>query len=817
MARRQRSQGAQGKPAGKPKRGSGKRALDAFRLAEQQTADHSLSEEEYEERASAFRNGTVLDARHINGEAEGDLEEQFEDEELDSDEALGLDDDYDVFLLKMSQTIRDRRGAAPEESDGEASVDESEFVPLWEAWDRDDADMQRQGEDVVLDDKWESESEDGSDDSESESESDAASASDSEAYSSDASDASLTSVVAKLPGLEQTKAHKTLTAAGTENEYLVPTSGLLVADMMLSVDASVAQSTFLVKDNAPAPAAVPLPKRIQERGERRAAYELSKDEVAKWEDTVKQNRRAEVLKFPLGNPEPEAAPVLAFTPASAATELEKQVEGVLRALSLLDELKIKQFEDLATAHVPAEELKRRQNELRQMRELMFREEQRAKRIKKIKLKAYHKIKKRQRLREEQLVDELEDDEDAETARATERMLLRHRNANSAWAKKMVRSGLLKDKDNREELEEMMRQGERLRMKQMGEEEEAAAAQNDMSSLLEEEDEPLVGKGVMQMDFMKKAAAKERADNKRTLELLKELEESGDVAQFEEKASAVEQFQNQGRRVYSAASSDAKDAVDKHNQEVLQEHAVDESKSLVNRLSKRKGLSAEPVAETNEEAATANPWLGGSATKARSKVTVVDANSSKAERQAAKMSRKRTADEAPEAAISLDQTLTLKDGHEESDQEFEQQTLIAEAFAGDDVVAEFEAEKAAVVEEEGDKEEDNTLPGWGSWGGGNAKPKKRKVVKKIDGVVQAEKRRDKKLANVVINERVNKRNLKYQLAAVPHGFDTSEQYERLLRMPIGQEWTLKETHQKLTMPRVVVKPGQVIAPLSKPNK
>lgn len=42
-------------------------------------------------------------------------------------------------------------------------------------------------------------------------------------------------------------------------------------------------------------------------------------------------------------------------------------------------------------------------------------------------------------------------------------------------------------------------------------------------------------------------------------------------------------------------------------------------------------------------------------------------------------------------------------------------LIAEAFAGDDVVAEFEAEKAADAAEEAPHIEDPCLlPGWGAW-------------------------------------------------------------------------------------------------------
>ena len=123
----------------------------------------------------------------------------------------------------------------------------------------------------------------------------------------------------------------------------------------------------------------------------------------------------------------------------------------------------------------------------------------------------------------------------------------------------------------------------------------------------------------------------------------------------------------------------------------------------------------------------------------------------------------------------------------------------------------------MIRDEGDKVEDLTLPGWGDWAGGNRKRKKNKVVRTIDGVVQKDKRQDRTKKNVIINEKVNKKNLKYQSSGVPFPFESREQYERSLRMPVGQEWTSRETHQKLTMPRVIVKQGTVIDPIKAPFK
>ena len=91
------------------------------------------------------------------------------------------------------------------------------------------------------------------------------------------------------------------------------------------------------------------------------------------------------------------------------------------------------------------------------------------------------------------------------------------------------------------------------------------------------------------------------------------------------------------------------------------------------------------------------------------------------------------------------------------------------------------------------------------------------MRKIDGVAQKDKRRDRNLENVIVNESVNKHNLKYQSSSVPFPYESREQYERALRMPVGEEWSSRATHQKTILPRVIVKQGVVIDPMKAPFK
>lgn len=50
--------------------------------------------------------------------------------------------------------------------------------------------------------------------------------------------------------------------------------------------------------------------------------------------------------------------------------------------------------------------------------------------------------------------------------------------------------------------------------------------------------------------------------------------------------------------------------------------------------------------------------------------------------------------------------------------------------------------------------------------------------------------------------------------LPHPFETKQQYERSLRLPIGPEWSTKDTFQDSTKPRVMIKQG-VIKPMERP--
>ncbi|CDH11223.1 related to U3 small nucleolar RNA-associated protein 14 [Zygosaccharomyces bailii ISA1307] len=837
---------------------SSKRAQNALELAQDALGAGGYSSEDNSD--SYSRKGVVNLLRNTrdNDEEAENGDESFEDEDLDSDEAMGSDDDYDVMNSKFSQTIRDqskmdRSKQTPEgdEDDEYTSIDEDELLPLSEVWDRADAKEEAsEDEDQHFESKLELEN-DGNEVSESnDSESSYISEAEEDPFdeiSDNDADVKLSNVTSSLMKDTDKHAFRKLKnyGVGKENEYALPSasskngsSKLNLVDMMGVVDDEEAASrATLVKDSS-STLSVPLPQRIQQRHERKAAYEISKDEMDKWKDIVQQNRRAEHITFPNTRSALESASST-FTRSSGQpqNELEKKVEKVLQESNLLDPEKGSTFEELATAKISPEEMKRRTAEMRLLRELMFREERKAKRLKKIKSKTYRRIKKKEMLKNKALAGVSdESDVDGDVARAKERMTLKHK-ANSKWAKDMVKHGMTNDSETREEMEHMLRQGERLRTKIL---DHPPDEQDDASlSEIEKEEQELdevaqkkPGKsGVMDMAFMKAAEAREREENRKTILTLKEARESGELADNGEKDDEDNAQLNQGRRIYNSMIHEDKEISEDKSKSKANNDKREISADIEIRYSEVENHdTGPPVRNGSDKTNLSNPWLDGDDeendknVKQSSKISVVDKDSTRLAKHLYKLGKKnqrhgRHSEQVEEELLlgaNSKEDLNLLS--QEPNFMFKQQDVIAEAFAGDDVVASFEEEKKRVAESEDDKEEDVTLPGWGEWAGAGANPKKkRKFVKKVKGTVQKDKRKDRSLKNVIINEKLNKKNMKYQSSAVPFPFESKEQYERSLRMPIGQEWTSRSSHQKMIKPRILTRPSEVIDPLKAPFK
>lgn len=345
------------------------------------------------------------------------------------------------------------------------------------------------------------------------------------------------------------------TEPGEESEFGARGSSTLKLDDLLAPLASSSALATLKKSTKALTSssaktktlAAPLPQRAQERLDREAAYEKTKEEVEKWNTTMKRIKQAEHLSFPL-QAEP-ASRVSNFELAAKfqpSNGFESGVDKLLKSAQLRDE-DIVNTESLKMAHLTVEEVAARRAELRTMRELAFRADRKAKRVAKIKSKAYRRIRKRQRERLDVPMEDEDMDEEArikaEVERARERATLKHK-ATGKWARLMQgREGL--DQGQRQAIAEMLERGDKLRRRIRGED-SGSESDGESGSCDEELDEEgikrkafeelenirtereedasgLKSKSVFNMKFMQEAATRRAQQaNAQAEELAREL-------------------------------------------------------------------------------------------------------------------------------------------------------------------------------------------------------------------------------------------------------------------------------------------------------
>ncbi|RMX74284.1 hypothetical protein D0869_12754, partial [Hortaea werneckii] len=541
-------------------------------------------------------------------------------------------------------------------------------------------------------------------------------------------------------------------------------------------------------------------------------------------------------------------------------------------------------------------------------ELLFREEIKAKRINKIKSKAYRRVHRKERERNAEkeralldpeglgLVQDEDEREKMDRRRAEERMSTKHRD--SKWAKQLKATNrTVWDEGARDSVHDQARRQEELRRRIAGQdvdsdegsdvssddddEDDGSAAGDDAQTLRQlkklSDDGQAAGKqkGVGNMKFMRDAEARQRAQNDDDVDRLrKELAlEDGDGASESEQGEE----KGLGRAIFGPKAKEGKAPQPKAKKPELEEGDLsgdeddtvthsEEARPATTEVGKKQTQQSKGIvkksrdsasgplakaaavpdrrdkrvqAQSQEKPATTSSWLDDEEGPKKSR------KDRRRQREAAGTGVIITKDEKPAVASQKTKNQgdknTLKlpgngQASEENDEDSDNENPLLtkeqqksdfhrRAFAGDDVQAAFNTEKEEDVASEDEKEISTHLPGWGSWTGtglsrsiqkANKKQQHNPLFKhKLPGGVRPEQRKDARLPNVIISEKKDRKGGKYQAPMLPHGFEQKEQYERSLRVPVGPEWTTKETFQRATRPRVVVKPGAVIQPMEKP--
>lgn len=222
------------------------------------------------------------------------------------------------------------------------------------------------------------------------------------------------------------------------------------------------------KSTKTGPIPAPLETLLQQKIEREAAYELTKKEMTKWDETTKlaqglsgkstdgKNRLVvPANKISSTDKDPDTTRWnMHFTPVN---NVENQVLGLLETSQISGKkLLEEESEQMASLGPIPQHFREKAIQSKMARELLFRAERKAKRIAKIKSKAFRRIRKKEKQRkslsgrgEEPDLDLLEEldgidgghrvqtkTEEMEIERARERVTLKHSNQGQ-WAKKVA--------------------------------------------------------------------------------------------------------------------------------------------------------------------------------------------------------------------------------------------------------------------------------------------------------------------------------------------------------------------------------------------
>lgn len=646
-------------------------------------------------------------------------------------------------------------------------------------------------------------------------------------------------------------------------------------------------------ENKSAPIIEPLPKADQERLERKAAYEQSKKDITKWDPLVKKNREAPTLYF-------DEEMDLGFSTIGAIasefeprTDFEKKIASLVSHNEVVEAHKKDGARLLELNEMSIEDIKDSQDRLAKMRSLLFRHELKAKRVKKIKSKTYHRLLNKDRTKAADLAIQMDPEAAKELTmkqefkRAEERMTLKHKNS-SRWATRILKRGLqVQDDGTRVAFAEQLNKHAELTRKMSSvnkssssdessdedDDDDDVADGSDLDKTskllikakektrkLLEEDEELPHSGVLSLPFMVRGLKKrkEAADEEAKL-ALKEYELSLKKLDDKSEFGGCDMDVSSGRKVFGIpkkavsetsekvksdcfyANSDSENDDQEREDEVIEHEKDDHSLRLSdidpNLLRQEFEIDHDSVlksfevnVEDPEPGRTydvsyfaSDSWKKAKKSSANNQIEVGNDNIGKSSGSVRSLEKdpmvedddgNSDADSGGEMVDGI-----LSSGGKSAYELPSQSELIQRAFAGDDVEEYFEKDKAEVLNEENpEPEKPVLLPGWGQWTDIQKKKglpswmleEHETAKKKREEALR--KRKDAHLNNVIISEKLDKKAEKLHTKSLPYPYTSKEVFEQSIRMPIGPEFNPVSVIGALNRPEVVKKTGVIIKPI-----
>ncbi|NXF56149.1 UT14A protein, partial [Oceanites oceanicus] len=619
---------------------------------------------------------------------------------------------------------------------------------------------------------------------------------------------------------------------------------------------------------------LPLSKEEAKRVVREAAYVRTSKDVGKWQEVVLQNRRAEQLVFPLKQEIATVVPLEQVASAwKARTPLEQEIFGLLHKTQqpITDPL-LTPEETASLQAMSLEEARQRRAELQKARAVQSYYEAKARREKKIKSKKYHRVlkksKRRKALKEFELLHKSDPEaalaklEELEQLRMQERMSLKHQNKGK-WARS--RAIMAKyDLEARKAMQEQLAKNKELMQKvrvELPEEEPGDVPEEDLTSVTipavpvgasganpwmlgkpsDPVEEPEVQEGLGDVAVPGAAESKEEMEEEEE----EMSEEEALLQDFAQKRHVRQQRAGspEGRGEELAALGSAGLACRRVGQtkggadetEAVSELPEDSPIHPVC-AEERPSLGIEQPLQDQEEILLSEK-LGRVRTMEDIEALASEEPVEEQEKPAAARAEKRVQQQeegragdrrankppAKKKMISLQAVLAGKPQEvqcpslpvvmEEEEGGIDQRGAITEAFAGDDVVADFRREKRKAEQAAKPQPVNLVLPGWGEWGGTGLKPSTKKIKRFLLKPPPAPPRKDQHLPHVIMSERRNIHAAAHQVSELPFPFERHQQFEQSIRTPVGPTWNTQRAFQKLTAPRVITRAGHIIQPIS----
>ncbi|XP_014811466.1 PREDICTED: U3 small nucleolar RNA-associated protein 14 homolog A isoform X1 [Calidris pugnax] len=682
----------------------------------------------------------------------------------------------------------------------------------------------------------------------------------------------LLEAVSSLSGRRRRKLAERTEASAQVSEFNVSCKGagekLVLSELLQPIRPKSALSNVkkeLIRVKQKKAVELPLSKEEAKRVVREAAYVRTSKDVGKWQEVVLQNRRAEQLVFPLKQEIATVAPLEQVTSAwKARTPLEQEIFGLLHKTQqpITDPL-LTPEEAASLQAMSLEEARQRRAELQKARALQSYYEAKARREKRIKSKKYHRVlrksKRRKALKEFELLHKSDPEaalarlEELEQLRMQERMSLKHQNKGK-WARS--RAIMAKyDLEARKALQEQLARNKELTQKvqvELPKEELGDAPEEDLTSVTVPTiptgaggaNPWMLGKPSGPAEEPEAQECREDAAVPGAVES-KEVEEEEEAEMSEEEALLQDFEQKRQARQQRAGSPEG------HGEEhPALGSGADETEVVADLpgdspmhpvcAEERASLGVEQPPQGQEE-----PLLSEQLGRVRTMEDIEALASEehveeqekpvapRAGKRAQQQEKGRAGDKCDKPAakkkkkkkemISLQAVLDGKPQEaqcpslpvvmEEEEGGIDQRGVITEAFAGDDVVADFRREKRK-AEEAGKPQPVNlVLPGWGEWGGSGLKPSTKKRKRFLLKPPPAPPRKDQHLPHVILSEKRNIHAAAHQVNELPFPFERHQQFEQSIRAPVGPTWNTQRAFQKLTAPRVLTRAGHIIQPIS----